>query len=621
MLKLIENKHKTKEVDIFLYKDVVLNYIHFYNYELIGESHRKELITMIKSLKMSIKAKISIIILIAVVTNMLIGMSGLYNLKHVQSSLEESLEVRAKNSNLLRTIGIDFHQMHIAEKNLYLYEPGTEDFKEQMEEYNGQMADIEERFAEYSSNISNLTDEQALIDTYLGMKEDYFTISNDIVQLLSSSNLADREKGLALSQNEGYETFAAAEDALDVIGDLYFDHNDIVLQQSKEKYSDLFIITCITIGFCLIISVILGLWVIRSINSPVQTLRTNVKKMADGDLTVTVDTFTNDELGELSNDFNVMANQTKELISTVKTTMNHLGESSDELTAISEETGGMGEKISKEISGIAHDVAKQTELTEATNLKTLELSDVINRLNEKNTYMDSLSENANVVLHQGVGKLENLQQKTAISISSTYEVIEVVQDLVNNMKKIGSIVQTLNDISNQTNLLALNASIEAARAGEYGVGFSVVAMEVQKLAAQSSIASKEIEDTVMTIEQDTVKTLDLMNETATVNNEQNELMLEAGEAFNKISDTMNHMLHSLAEINDEISHANHIKDDVVEAIQHISHVASEVSQKTELIYVSVDHQSEIFGNLQKSAEMLNELSEKVNAMIHSFHID
>lgn len=308
---------------------------------------------MIKNLKMSIKAKISTIIFVAVATNILLGLSGLYNLQNVQSSLEESLEVRAKSLNLLRTIGIDFHQMHIAEKNLYLYEPGTDDFKEQMEEYNGQMADIEERFAEYSSNTLNLPDEKTLIETYTGMKEEYFTISNEIVQLLSSSDSSDREQGLLLSQNEGYEKFAVAEDALDVIGDLYFDNNEIVLKEAKEKYSLLFMVTCITIVLCLIISSLLGLWVIRSINRPVQTLRKNVKKMADGDLTVTINSFTNDELGELSNDFNLMTNQTKELISTVRTTVEHLGESSHELSVISEETGGMGEKISKEISEIA----------------------------------------------------------------------------------------------------------------------------------------------------------------------------------------------------------------------------------------------------------------------------
>ena len=59
----------------------------------------------------------------------------------------------------------------------------------------------------------------------------------------------------------------------------------------------------------------------------------------------------------------------------------------------------------------------------------------------------------------------------------------------------------------------------------------------------------------------------------------------------------------------------------MKAITDISHVAGEVSLKTELIYASVDHQSETLGNLKKSAEMLNELSEKVNTMIHSFHID
>lgn len=576
---------------------------------------------MTKNLKMSIKAKISTIIFVAVATNILLGLWGLYNLQNIQSSLEESLEVRAKNSNLLRTIGIDFHQMHIAEKNLYLYEPGTDAFKEQMEEYSGQVEDIEERFAEYSSNISNLPDEKAFIETYISMKEEYFAISNEIVQLLSSSNASARERGFALSQNEGYEKFAAAEDALDVIGDLYFDHNEIVLTEAKEKHAILLVVTCIAIVLCLVISSLLGLWVIRSIHRPVQALRENVKKMADGDLTVTIQSHTNDELGELSNDFNVMTNQTKELIATVRKTVEHLGESSHELSVISEKTGGVGEKISEEISGIADGVAQQRALTETTDLKTLELSNVIDRLNEKNTHMDSLSENASIVLQQGVGKLNDLQQKTEMSINTTHEAVDVVQALAENMKKIGSIVQTLNDISGQTNLLALNASIEAARAGEYGVGFAVVAAEVQKLASQSAAASKQIENTVMTIENDTMKTLNLMNETALVNDEQSKLMLETGEAFHTISDTINHILRSLAEINDDISHANHIKEDVVAAIANISHVATEASQKTERIYVSVEDQAEALSNLKKSAEMLNELSEKVNTMIYSFRID
>ena len=76
------------------------------------------------------------------------------------------------------------------------------------------------------------------------------------------------------------------------------------------------------------------------------------------------------------------------------------------------------------------------------------------------------------------------------------EQMEMIADSIMRLSEqsqaIGEIIATVNDLSEQSNLLAVNASIEAAKAGEHGKGFSVVALEVKSLAAQSRQATAQV---------------------------------------------------------------------------------------------------------------------------------
>lgn len=75
-----------------------------------------------------------------------------------------------------------------------------------------------------------------------------------------------------------------------------------------------------------------------------------------------------------------------------------------------------------------------------------------------------------------------------------------ILELTDQIDKIGEISDVVRSIANQTNMLALNASVEAVRAGESGKGFSVIAVEIRKLADQSRDSTVDINNRVLEIQ-------------------------------------------------------------------------------------------------------------------------
>lgn len=398
---------------------------------------------------MTIRNKVILTIVVTVITSLVIGGVGIYNLKRVQSSLEESLSIRAEVIDLIRTADIDLYQMLLAERSLYSYEPGSEQFLKQLEDYGKQKESAKKKFNEYKSIGTIFDNEEKSIQDYEATVAAYELVSKKVIDGLSSKDSTVRERANLLSYQEGNEKFDQMEDALDHIGDLYYDDNQIMLESTQKQYSFLRLISILLTLAGLIASSLLGYLIIRSIHHPIRYLRGRVREIAEGNLAVDIRTFSQDELGELTADFNIMVSRMKELISTVSQSIGHVNTSAHELTFIAEQTTATGEEMTSGINEIAVGASEQASLTEATSRETMALSDTIEKVNVRNKKMTSLSSESEIVLRGGMDKVKKLQDHNHQTTEANQLVVQHIEGLAEQMLTISTIVQTINEVSEQ----------------------------------------------------------------------------------------------------------------------------------------------------------------------------
>ena len=424
----------------------------------------------------------------------------------------------------------------------------------------------------------------------------------------AEAKIKDLEEQQQASMNamfEASEKMIALLEELEGIADKGMSFAQENAKQSKTFATE---ILTILIACAVLLSLILGFFISRSITKPINRVVFGLKDIAEGqgDLTSRLDLDSRDEVGELARWFNTFLEKLQAIIRDIAGNAQALSTSSGDLSRLSTQMS----------DGAANMCGKSNTVAKAAEDVSSNMSSVAAAAEETSTNVGMVAtaaEEMTATINEIARNTEKAFKVTGEAVSEAKSASGRVADLGEAAQEIGKVTETITKISEQTNLLALNATIEAARAGEAGKGFAVVAGEIKELAKQTADATEEIKNRIEGIQNSTEGTVTTIEQISKVVHDVNELVNIVAAAVEEQSVTTKEIANNVVQASQGIQ-------EVTEKVAQSSSVTGEIARDIAEVNQTATEISDSSSQVNMNAQELSKLAEQLNEMVGKFRV-
>lgn len=391
------------------------------------------------------------------------------------------------------------------------------------------------------------------------------------------------------------------------------------------SFKRIMFIGTISLVVSVLISGLVGLFVASLIIKPIVALTKVNKRISSMDLTENEDlrklSSMKNEIGEMARGVRELRLQLVDVVTKIQKQSVVLEQTVINLNDSMTNTVNSVDQVGQAMGEIADGASSQAEETQSAMNSIVSMGNIVESTNKA---LEILISYADKMKQSG----ETTQNVLGQLVETNAKAQEGIENIANQTKttnasavKISQAADIITNIADETNLLALNASIESARAGEWGRGFSVVADQISKLAAQSNESARQIGLVIDELLADSATAMETMENVKSIMNQQSDDMKHMENAVNDIRADIDSSINEMKEVSKKAEELNEERTVINGVVESLSAVAEENAAASEQTSSSIENIADIVSSITTQSSELQNVVADLESCVNVFNLD